>query len=69
MRAIGDIARDQLHYLNQVGFDAFVLRDGKDAQDALASLRDFTDGYQATARRTPWFRRSGVTAPAAASES
>jgi len=64
LRAVGDIARDQLYYLHQVGFDAFVLRDGKDAQDALASLRDFTDGYQATARRTPWFRRSGVAAPA-----
>ena len=69
LRAIGDIARDQLYFLHQVGFDAFVLRDGKDAQDALASLRDFTDGYQATARRTPWFRRSCVTAPAAGVES
>jgi uncharacterized protein (DUF934 family) len=69
LRAVGDIARDQLYYLHQAGFDAFVLRDGKDAQDALASLRDFTDGYQATARRTPWFRRSGVITPAAVSES
>jgi uncharacterized protein (DUF934 family) len=69
LRAVGDIARDQLYYLHQSGFDAFVLRDGKDAQDALASLRDFTDGYQATACRTPWFRRSGVTALAAGGES
>jgi uncharacterized protein (DUF934 family) len=69
LRAIGDIARDQLYYLHQAGFDAFLLRDGKDAQDALASLRDFTDGYQATARRTPWFRRAGRAAPAVASES
>jgi len=69
LRAVGDIARDQLYFLNEVGFDAYVLRDGKDAQDALASLHDFTDGYQATARRTPWFRRSGVAAPATASES
>ena len=69
LRAVGEIARDQLYFLYQVGFDAFVLRDGKDAQDALASLHDFTDGYQATARRTPWFRRSGVAAPATASES
>jgi uncharacterized protein (DUF934 family) len=62
LRAIGDVARDQLYYLHQVGFDAFVLRDGKDLQDALASLRDFSDGYQFTNRRTPWFRRSGVAA-------
>jgi uncharacterized protein (DUF934 family) len=60
LRAIGDIQRDQLYYLQQVGFDAFLVRDGKDAQDALQSLRDFTDGYQITNRRTPWFRRSGV---------
>jgi len=65
LRAVGDVARDQLYYLSQAGFDAFVLRDGKDAHDALASLADFTDGYQATARRTPWFRRSGVVAKAA----
>jgi len=69
LRAVGDIARDQLYYLHQSGFDAFVLRDGKDAHDALASLHDFTDGYQATARRTPWFRRSGATAPAAGAAS
>ncbi len=62
LRAVGDIQRDQLYYLQQVGFDAFLLRDGKDAQDALNSLRDFTDGYQLTNRRTPWFRRSGVVA-------
>ena len=68
LRAVGDIARDQLYYLQQVGFDAFVLCDGIDAQDALASLRDFTDGYQLTHRRTPWFRRSGGVAPASAGE-
>ena len=64
LRAIGDIARDQLYFLYQVGFDAFMLRDGKDAQDALASLHDFSDGYQQTNRRTPWFRRSGVVGSA-----
>lgn len=60
LRAIGDIQRDQLYYLSQVGFNAFLVRDGKDAQEALQSLRDFSDGYQLTNRRTPWFRRSGV---------
>ncbi|MEO8345088.1 MAG: DUF934 domain-containing protein [Betaproteobacteria bacterium] len=65
LRAIGDVQCDQLYYLHEVGFDAFVLRDGKDAQDALASLGDFTDGYQLTHRRTPWFRRSGIAATGA----
>jgi uncharacterized protein (DUF934 family) len=59
LRAVGDIQRDQLYYLHQMGFDAFVVRDSKDAQDALRSFRDFSDGYQLTNRRTPWFRRSG----------
>jgi len=57
LRAIGDILRDQLAYLVQCGFDAFALREGKDAQAAVAGFADFADGYQLTARRTPWFRR------------
>jgi uncharacterized protein (DUF934 family) len=57
MRAIGDIQRDQLYLLLQVGFDAFAVRDDKDLSDALAGLRDFADGYQFTQLRTPWFRR------------
>ena len=32
-------------------------RDDKDAAEALAGLRDFSDGYQRTQRRAPWFRR------------
>jgi uncharacterized protein (DUF934 family) len=57
LRAIGDIQRDQLYYLAQVGFDAFAVRDDKDLDDALAGLADFSDGYQVTNVRTPWFRR------------
>jgi uncharacterized protein (DUF934 family) len=57
LRAIGDVQRDQLYYLHQSGFDAFALRDDKDAAEALAGLRDFSDGYQHTQRRAPWFLR------------
>jgi len=57
LRAIGDVQRDQLYYLSQCGFDAFVIRDGKSAEDALHGLHDFSDGYQRTQQRTPWFRR------------
>ncbi len=57
LRAVGDIQRDQLAYLVQAGFDAFALAEGRDPQAALASLADFTDGYQHTGLRTPWFRR------------
>ena len=62
LRAIGDIQRDQLAYLVQVGFDAFELAHGRDEAAALASLRDFTDGYQLTTLRTPWFRRRAANA-------
>jgi uncharacterized protein (DUF934 family) len=63
LRAIGDIQRDQLYYLSQVGFDAFAVREDRDVDAALESLRDFSDGYQSTQVRTPWFaRRHGATA-------
>jgi len=62
LRAIGDVQRDQLYYLSQCGFDAFAIRDGKDARAALSGLDDFTDGYQLTQQRTPWFRRRQVLA-------
>jgi uncharacterized protein (DUF934 family) len=60
LRAIGDVQRDQLYYLSQCGFDAFVLKEGREADDALAGLDDFSDGYQLTQQRTPWFRRRAV---------
>ncbi|HEY5861845.1 MAG TPA: DUF934 domain-containing protein [Casimicrobiaceae bacterium] len=67
LRAIGDIQRDQLAYLAQCGFDAFAIRDGKDARDALAGLNDFSDGYQLTEGRLPWFRRRAYAAAVAGS--
>ena len=63
LRAIGDVQHDQLYYLREVGFDAFALRDDKDAEDALRGFRDFRDGYQVTAIRTPWFRRHAAQTP------
>ena len=62
LRAIGDVGRDQLYYLSQCGFDAFLLPDGRNAEDALSAFDDFSDGYQATVLRTPWFRRRPATA-------
>src|SRR4051812_26773228 len=55
LRAIGDVLRDQLSYMHQCGFDAFVLAPGKSLEDALSGFADFSDGYQRTVRRTPWF--------------
>ena len=63
LRAIGDVQRDQLYYLTQCGFDAFAIREDKDAVDALGGLDDFSDGYQLTGQRTPWFRRRAAAHP------
>lgn len=46
IRAIGDVQRDQLFYLKRCGFDAFDIRSDRSAEEALASLRDFSDPYQ-----------------------
>lgn len=49
IRALGDVLRDQLYYLKRCGFDAFAIRPDRSAQEALASLRDFTEPYQGAA--------------------
>jgi uncharacterized protein (DUF934 family) len=58
LRAVGEVARDQLHAMAQCGFDAFELRAGEDAREALRAFGDFSEQYQATAARpVPLFRR------------
>ena len=57
LRAIGDVQHDQLYYLAQCGFNAFSVRADRNIDDALAGLTAFSDGYQLTNARTPWFRR------------
>ncbi|HEY3327686.1 MAG TPA: DUF934 domain-containing protein [Novimethylophilus sp.] len=46
LRAIGDVLRDQLYYMHRCGFDAYAIRADRSVEEALASLRDFTDPYQ-----------------------
>ncbi len=46
LRAIGDVLRDQLYFMKRCGFDAFSLRADRSTEDALASLRDFSEPYQ-----------------------
>lgn len=47
LRAFGDVLRDQLFFLKRCGFDAFQIRADRSAEDALASLNDFSEPYQA----------------------
>jgi len=58
LRAVGQVGRDHLYYMEQCGFDAFELKEGEDAAEALAAFDDFSEAYQATAvRPVPLFRR------------
>jgi len=41
LRAVGHVVRDHLQPMEAVGFDAFVLKDGEDAEAALAAFSDF----------------------------
>ena len=58
IRAIGDVLRDQLFYLQRCGFDAFAIRADRCPHDALAGLTDFSLSYQAAVDQPePLFRR------------
>ena len=58
LRAIGDVLRDQMFYMQRVGFDAFAPRADKDIHEALKGLSDFSVTYQASADEAqPLFRR------------
>jgi len=58
LRAVGQITRDHLFFLESCGFDAFELREGEDPHEALAAFDDFTESYQASpAFPQPLFRR------------
>jgi len=58
LRAIGDVLRDQLFYMQRVGFDAFEPRADRDINDALKGFSDFSEVYQTSFDQdTPLFRR------------
>jgi uncharacterized protein (DUF934 family) len=46
LRAFGDVLRDQLFFLKRCGYDSYQIRADRSAEDALASLKDFTQPYQ-----------------------
>ncbi|CAL62524.2 conserved hypothetical protein [Herminiimonas arsenicoxydans] len=58
LRAVGDVLRDQLFYMQRVGFNSFAIRADRDANDALKGLSDFSESYQQSwDKKTPLFRR------------
>ena len=48
LRAVGDVFKDTLNYMKRVSFDSFILKEGKDVNEAAAGLNDFTVPYQAS---------------------
>lgn len=48
LRAVGDVFKDVLNYLKRVGFDSFVLKQGKSMEEAQSGLNDFSVPYQAS---------------------
>lgn len=58
LRAVGDVLRDQLFYMQRVGFDAFAVREDKNIHDALKGLTDFSEVYSNSwDQKSPLFRR------------
>ncbi|MDP2230765.1 DUF934 domain-containing protein [Methylotenera sp.] len=58
LRAFGDVLRDQLFFLKRSGFTSYLIRADRSAEDALASLKDFTKPYQgAVDNPNPVFKR------------
>ncbi|WP_407305721.1 DUF934 domain-containing protein [Acinetobacter sp.] len=60
LRATGDIFKDVLNYLKRSGFDTFVVKEGKDIQEAAAGLNDFKNPYQASTAVTQAHYQTGA---------
>jgi uncharacterized protein (DUF934 family) len=58
LRAVGEVVRDHLFYMESCGFDAFLLREGEDPVEALTGFEDFSESYATSVTRpVPLFRR------------
>ena len=53
IRAVGEVLRDQLFFMQRCGIDSYQVREDKDAQDALKGLSDFSVKYQTAADDAP----------------
>lgn len=58
IRAIGDVLRDQLFFMQRCGFDAYVIRADRCPTDALKGLTELSVTYQAAYDQSlPLYRR------------
>lgn len=49
LRAVGDVARDQMYFMARCGINAFEVKAGRSIEDALQAFNDFTVTYQPAA--------------------
>ena len=49
LRAVGDVLRDQLFYMQRCGINSFQLREDKDLEDALNAFTELSVKYQTAA--------------------
>lgn len=68
LRAVGDVALEQLHYLERVGFNAFEIVSEDPLADFATADRDFSVWYQPSGdrRKSAAQLRSGIKPPASA---
>ena len=60
LRAVGDVLHDQLSFMERCGFDAFELKAGKNAEQALDAFGELGRPYQEAAdSQTAQWRRFG----------
>ena len=46
IRAVGEVMRDQMFYMQRCGFNAYEVKSGRSLKDALKAFNDFTVKYQ-----------------------
>ena len=49
IRAVGDVARDQMFFMARCGINAFEVKPGRSLEDALKAFNDFSVTYQPAA--------------------
>lgn len=58
LRATGDVLKDQLYYMQQVGFTSFTTREDVDIEIAVTALNDYSQTYLGDIyNHNPWFKR------------
>ncbi len=60
IRAVGDVLRDQLHFMARSGFDTFEVRADRSLEDALEAFGEFSVSYQPAADQPLPLCRRGV---------